>query len=89
MPIFATVIDSCATGGIAMPERARSPRELFEAVVAKAAASTGALAARFLAQAVLSTAVFWIDGMDEAGEQVDLVEAMLAEQIIHRAIGSS
>ncbi|MEC7140241.1 MAG: NACHT domain-containing protein, partial [Pseudomonadota bacterium] len=85
VPIFATVIDIVRLAASQCRSEHDRPRELFEAVVAKAAASTGALAARFLAQAVCEhRAVFLIDGMDEAGEQVDLVEAMLAEQIIHR-----
>ena len=97
VPIFVTVIDlvrwaadACRSDDV--PTRAL---ELFEATIAQAAAAPPAapLRARFLAQALAERRVlFLVDGMDEAGEQAELVETMLARHVVgggHRLIATT
>ena len=97
VPIFVTVIDlvrwaadACRSDDV--PTRAL---ELFEATIAQAAAAPPAapLRARFLAQALAERRVlFLVDGMDEAGEQAELVETMLARHVAgggHRLIATT
>ena len=82
MPIFATVIDIVRLAKTVCRSEHDQPRELFEAIVAKAAAAV-ACSVLAMAQAIWERrALFLIDGMDEAGEQADLVETMLAEHIV-------
>ena len=74
VPIFATVIDIVRLAKMACQSENDQPRELFEAVVANAAADGGVLRARYMARALSERrALFLIDSMDEAGEQANLL----------------